>query len=143
MKARVWSTICAATVLATTLFAASAYAEDVRGAIEATNATFAKHVAAKDSAALAGLYTEDAAVIAPGAPVARGTAAIEADLQFESLEGQGLCAVRLGEFLQQEAVGDHDELFALVFDHVTDELDDVVAVKGFAASKIKAFNAQR
>jgi ketosteroid isomerase-like protein len=104
-----WSTICAATVLATTLFAASAYAEDVRGAIEATNATFAKHVAAKDSAALAGLYTEDAAVIAPGAPVARGTAAIEAfwkgamagiasaKLTTSSVESAGDLAMEEGE----------------------------------------------
>jgi len=53
-------------------------AEDVRAAIESTNRAFAGELASGDAAAVAQRYTEDAAVIAPGAPVARGRAAIEA-----------------------------------------------------------------
>jgi uncharacterized protein (TIGR02246 family) len=63
------------------LSAMSAYpapADELRAEIEAANATFSRHAAANDAAALAGLYTVDAAVIAPGAPIARGRAAIEA-----------------------------------------------------------------
>jgi uncharacterized protein (TIGR02246 family) len=73
MRIKVTFVLCALLLLGTPV-----HAQDARAAIEATNATLAKHVAAKDAKAIAGLYTADAAVIAPGAPVARGTAAIEA-----------------------------------------------------------------
>jgi uncharacterized protein (TIGR02246 family) len=53
-------------------------AEDVRAAVEAGNRAFAAAFLRGDSEAVARLYTEDAEVIAPGAPVARGRAAIAA-----------------------------------------------------------------
>jgi len=50
----------------------------VRAAIEAQNAAFGEAVRRADADRLAALYTRDALVVAPGAPIARGTAAIAA-----------------------------------------------------------------
>ena len=56
---------------------ALAEADPVREAVEAANRTFEQAFARGDAAALAGLYTEDAHVVPPGAPLAQGRAAIE------------------------------------------------------------------
>ena len=73
MRTTAMLTLCTALLMAT-----NARADEVRAAIESTNAAIAKLVAAKDAAGIANLYTVDAAVIAPGAPIARGSTAIEA-----------------------------------------------------------------
>jgi len=58
--------------------AEGACAEDVRAAVEAGNRAFVVAFLRGDAPAIAGLYTDDAQVIAPGAPVAAGRAAVEA-----------------------------------------------------------------
>jgi uncharacterized protein (TIGR02246 family) len=66
-------------LIATGLPAArSAHADAVRDAVEAGNRAFIAAFLKGDARAVANLYTENAQVIAPGAPVARGRAAIEA-----------------------------------------------------------------
>ena len=57
-------------------FAGTARAEDVRPAVDAGNRAFIAAFLRGDSKAVADLYTEDAQVIAPGAPIAQGRAAI-------------------------------------------------------------------
>jgi uncharacterized protein (TIGR02246 family) len=59
----------------------AARAEDVRKAVEAGNRAFIAAFLRGDSRAVAELYTENAEVIAPGAPVARGRTAIAAAWQ--------------------------------------------------------------
>jgi uncharacterized protein (TIGR02246 family) len=58
--------------------AGPARAEEVREAVEAGNRAFIAAFLRGDAKAVAELYTEDARVIAPGSPVARGRAAIAA-----------------------------------------------------------------
>jgi uncharacterized protein (TIGR02246 family) len=65
-------------VLACLSSAASAQSEDVRHAVEAGNRAFIAAFLRGDATAVANLYTEDAQVIAPGAPVASGRPAIAA-----------------------------------------------------------------
>lgn len=55
-----------------------ARADDVRAAVDAGNRAFVAAFLRGDANAIGELYTEDAQVIAPGAPVARGRAAIAA-----------------------------------------------------------------
>lgn len=62
--------------LACVLVSASASAEDVRQAVEAGNRAFVAAFLRGDASAVADRYTEDAQVIAPGAPIATGRAAI-------------------------------------------------------------------
>jgi uncharacterized protein (TIGR02246 family) len=64
--------------LALTATVVTASADPVRKAIEVQNAHFAAAVAHHDAAALAGMYTRDAMVLAPNADVVRGHDAIEA-----------------------------------------------------------------
>ena len=61
--------------------AGAARSEDVRPAVDAGNRAFVAAFLRGDSNAVAELYTEDAQVIAPGAPIARGRAAIAAAWQ--------------------------------------------------------------
>jgi ketosteroid isomerase-like protein len=56
----------------------SARADDVRSAVDDGNRAFVAAFLRGDAKAIGELYTEDAQVIAPGAPVARGRAAITA-----------------------------------------------------------------
>jgi len=69
-----------ATALASVWLASAAHAEseNVRAAIEAGNRAFMAAFLNGDSAAIARLYTEDAQVIPPGAPVATGRPALAA-----------------------------------------------------------------
>jgi uncharacterized protein (TIGR02246 family) len=60
------------------LAAAPARADAVRDAVEAGNRAFVAAFLKGDAAAIANLYTADARVIAPGAPVAMGRAAVGA-----------------------------------------------------------------
>jgi uncharacterized protein (TIGR02246 family) len=65
--------------LATPFVAAEgARAEDVRAAVEAGNRAFVAAFLRGDASAVAGLYTDDAQVLPPGAPLAAGRAAVEA-----------------------------------------------------------------
>jgi uncharacterized protein (TIGR02246 family) len=59
----------------------AARSDDVRAAVEAGNRAFIAAFLRGDARAVADLYTEDAQVIAPGAPVARGRSAIAAAWQ--------------------------------------------------------------
>ena len=89
--------------------AGSAAADEVRDAVEAGNRAFIAAFLRGDSAAVSQLYTEQAQVIAPGAPVARGRAAIAAAwqktidagvedlaLETEDVESAGDLAVETG-----------------------------------------------
>jgi uncharacterized protein (TIGR02246 family) len=67
--------------VAIVFFAAFARADEIRDAVEAGNRAFVAAFLRGDSKAVAELYTEDAQVIAPGAPVAEGRAAIQAAWQ--------------------------------------------------------------
>ncbi len=58
-----------------------AHADEVRDAVEAGNRAFIAAFLRGDAAAVAQLYTENAQVIAPGEPVARGRAEIAAAWQ--------------------------------------------------------------
>jgi ketosteroid isomerase-like protein len=67
-----------AAVMMVCVLCVGASADDVRATIEVNNAGFIQDLLRGDAKAVAERYTADAAVIAPGASVARGTAAIEA-----------------------------------------------------------------
>jgi uncharacterized protein (TIGR02246 family) len=99
--------VLAAVVL---LNARAARADEVRDAVEAGNENFIAAYLAEDAQAIAQLYTETAEVIAPGAPVARGRAAIadfwkagfaanppkSIQLETREVESAGDLAVELG-----------------------------------------------
>ncbi len=63
------------------LYGTAARSDEVRAAVEAGNRAFIAAFLQGDARAVADLYTEDAEVIAPGAPVARGRSAIAAAWQ--------------------------------------------------------------
>lgn len=73
--------LSASLLIAVLLHGTSARSDDVRAAVEAGNRTFIAAFLRGDAQAVAELYTEDAEVIAPGAPVARGRSAIAAAWQ--------------------------------------------------------------
>jgi len=85
------------------LAAAPAHADPVRDAVEAGNRAFAAAFVKGDAAAIAQLYTADAKVIAPGAPVTTGRAAIQAFWQ-KSIDS-GIKDVKL-ETGEVESAGD-------------------------------------
>ena len=68
-------------VLVSVSLATPASADDVRAAVDAGNRAFTAAFVRGDAKAVSELYTEDAQVIAPGAPVAKGRAAIAATWQ--------------------------------------------------------------
>jgi uncharacterized protein (TIGR02246 family) len=68
-------------VVALESFGTTARSEEVRQAVDAGNRAFIAAFLRGDSRAVADLYTENAQVIAPGAPVARGRPAIAAAWQ--------------------------------------------------------------
>lgn len=73
--------LSAGLLTAVLLYGTSARSDDVRAHVEAGNRTFIAAFLRGDAQAVAELYTEDAEVIAPGAPVARGRSAIAAAWQ--------------------------------------------------------------
>ncbi len=85
------------------LVSAAVAGADVREEIEAANATFVAHYAAKDGKAVAGLYTTAAKVMPPGAETAAGRAAIAAFWQGTIDSGLELMAL---ETVDVEAEGD-------------------------------------
>ena len=68
-------------VLVSVSLATPASADDVRAAVDAGNRAFTAAFVRGDAKAVSELYTEDAQVIAPGAPVAKGRPAIAAAWQ--------------------------------------------------------------
>jgi uncharacterized protein (TIGR02246 family) len=64
-----------------------ARADAVRDAVEAGNRAFAEAFLRGDARAVSELYTEDAQVVAPGAPIARGRSAIAAAWQASIDQG--------------------------------------------------------
>jgi uncharacterized protein (TIGR02246 family) len=68
-------------IAAALLYGTTARSDEVRAAVEAGNRAFIAAFLRGDARAVAELYTEDAEVIAPGAPVARGRSAIAAAWQ--------------------------------------------------------------
>ena len=69
------------------LVSAPASADDVRQSVEAGNRAFVAAFLRGDATAVADLYTENAQVIAPGAPIATGRAAIAAFWQSSIASG--------------------------------------------------------
>ena len=95
-----------------------AAADPVREAVDHGNQFFLKAFAAGDAKAVAELYTRDAKVIAPGAEIAAGRAAIEAHwagaiasgvkvlrLQTTAVESDGALAVEDGTVLLADKDG--------------------------------------
>jgi uncharacterized protein (TIGR02246 family) len=74
-KRHLWALLVAVTLVCA---GATARADAVRDAIEAGNRAFAAAFLKGDARAVSELYTEDAKVIAPAAPVVSGRAAIAA-----------------------------------------------------------------
>jgi ketosteroid isomerase-like protein len=98
-------------VMALMAFTIPSLAAEVRTAIEAGNAKFSALAAQGDSAALAGLYAKDGAVMPAGSDPVRGTEAIAKfwqgafssgvagiDLKTIEVYGQGATATEVGEY---------------------------------------------
>jgi uncharacterized protein (TIGR02246 family) len=97
-----------------------AVAQDVRAAIEQTNARFAEAFKAGDAAAIAGLYTEDAKMLPPDATEVAGREAIQKywqswiddglknlSLEASEVEADGDLAYEVGRFsIQAPAAND-------------------------------------
>ncbi len=66
----------------------------IRSAIEATNARFGEALSSGDTASVAALYTEDAVMLAPNAPMLRGRQAIKGFLDG-MVEQMGIPELRL------------------------------------------------
>jgi uncharacterized protein (TIGR02246 family) len=64
--------------IALLFLAASAQARTIKGEIDAANARFVAAFNKGDAAGIAQLYTENATALPPGAPMAKGRAAIQA-----------------------------------------------------------------
>ena len=75
-RSRALPGLCAAALCF--LYCLPVRADAVRDAVEAGNRAFAAAFLRGDAKAVSELYTEDAQVVAPGAPVAKGRAAIAA-----------------------------------------------------------------
>ncbi len=95
--------LAAAAVLAALSYARPARADEVRQAVDAGNRAFIAAFLRGDARAVADLYTEDAQVIAPGAPVARGRSAIAA--AWQKAMDSGIKDVRL-DTADVESAGD-------------------------------------
>jgi uncharacterized protein (TIGR02246 family) len=83
------------------LLAASVQARDVKAEIDAANAQFVAAFNRGDAAALAQFYTEQATALPPGAPMAKGRAAIQNLWQGAIQEGDknmSLTALRVEQF---------------------------------------------
>lgn len=93
----------ASLAFASLLPAATVYAEDVRAAVNAGNRAFVVAFLKGDSKAVSELYTGHAQVIAPGAAVAKGRAAI-ADFWQKAIDS-GIKDVKL-ETADVESSGD-------------------------------------
>jgi uncharacterized protein (TIGR02246 family) len=89
--------------LACIVAATPARSDEVRDAVEAGNRAFITAFLRADAKAVAGLYTADAQVIAPGSPVARGRPAIGAFWQ-KSIDS-GIKGITL-ETAEVESAGD-------------------------------------
>ena len=75
-----------------------------KDAIAAVNRKFEEAATKKDAAGIAALYTDDAIVLPPDAPMARGKAGIQ-ELWGNVIQGLGLKSVKL-ETVDMEIAGD-------------------------------------
>ncbi|MBV9523226.1 MAG: DUF3225 domain-containing protein [Alphaproteobacteria bacterium] len=92
----------AAAAAAILFIASPALAENVKTSIDKANETFASDFAKGDAASLAALYTEQATILPPGAPMMKGRKNIEAfwkqamtslkDLKLKAIEVQSFGA---------------------------------------------------
>ncbi len=105
-------------LMACPLLTAAAYADDIKGAIEAANAEFSAAAAKGDGLALAALYAPDGQVMPAGSSPIRGAAAIQkfwqgaldsgvAAVVLRTIEvyGQGPTATEVGEYELRDKAG--------------------------------------
>jgi uncharacterized protein (TIGR02246 family) len=109
---------------------APAQARDIRSEIEAANARWVAAYNKGDAAAVAQLYTEQATILPPGAPLAKGRAAIQAvwqgamsgmknvALKIVQVEQFGSVAREIGEFGGETATGHVDGKYVVLWRRV-------------------------
>jgi uncharacterized protein (TIGR02246 family) len=95
--------VCMAFAIALWVHAGPGRADEVRAAVEAGNRAFVEAFLRGDAGAVAQFYTENAQLIAPGAPVARGRSAIASAWQ-KTIDG-GVKELSL-QTLDVESAGD-------------------------------------
>jgi uncharacterized protein (TIGR02246 family) len=110
--------ICAFILIAYTCLTPAAYADGVKGAIEAANGQFSAAAAKGDGAAVAALYSPDGQVMPAGSDPIRGTEAIQkfwqgaldsgiAAIGLKTIEvfGHGPTATEVGEYELRDKAG--------------------------------------
>jgi ketosteroid isomerase-like protein len=115
MKSKAWLGIAVVSLIG---FATPTLAAGPRAAIEAANAKFSALAGQGDSAALAGLYAKDGAVMPAGSEPIRGAEAIAkfwqgalssgvAAVELKTVEvyGQGTNATEVGEYVLRDKAG--------------------------------------
>ena len=115
---RIAGPICAFTLIAGASLTPAAYADGVKGAIEAANGQFSAAAAKGDGAALAALYSPDGQVMPAGSDAIRGTEAIQkyyqgafdagvaaVDLKTLEVFGHGPTATEVGEYELRDKAG--------------------------------------
>jgi uncharacterized protein (TIGR02246 family) len=124
--------ICAFILIAYTCLTPAAYADGVKGAIEAANGQFSAAAAKGDGAAVAALYSPDGQVMPPGSDPIRGAEAIQkfwqgaldsgvAAIGLKTIEvfGHGPTATEVGEYELRDKAGkvlDHGK-YIVVWQH--------------------------
>jgi uncharacterized protein (TIGR02246 family) len=124
---------CAFVLIACTCLIPAAYADGVKGAIEAANGQFSAAAAKGDGAALAALYSPDGQVMPTGSDPIRGAEAIQkfwqgaldsgvAAIGLRTIEvfGHGPTATEVGEYELRDKAGkvlDHGK-YIVVWQHV-------------------------
>jgi uncharacterized protein (TIGR02246 family) len=123
---------CAFVLIACTCLIPAAYADGVKGAIEAANGQFSAAAAKGDGAALAALYSPDGQVMPAGSDPIRGAEAIQkfwqgaldsgvAAIGLKTIEvfGHGPTATEVGEYELRDKAGkvlDHGK-YIVVWQH--------------------------
>ena len=124
---------CAFVLIACTCLIPAAYADGVKGAIEAANGQFSAAAAKGDGAALAALYSPDGQVMPAGSAPIRGTEAIQrfwqgaldsgiaaVGLKTIDVFGRGPTATEVGEYELRDKAGkvlDHGK-YIVIWRHV-------------------------
>jgi len=130
---RINDPICAFILIACTCLAPAAYADGVKGAIEAANSQFSAAAAKGDGAALAAMYSPDGQVMPAGSDPIRGAEAIQkfwqgaldsgiAAVGLKTIEvfGHGPTATEVGEYELSDKAGkvlDHGK-YIVIWRHV-------------------------
>jgi ketosteroid isomerase-like protein len=124
---------CALVLIVCTCLTPAAYADGVKGAIEAANGQFSAAAAKGDGAALAALYSADGQVMPAGSDPIRGAEAIQkfwqgaldsgvAAIGLKTIDifGHGPTATEVGEYELRDKAGkvlDHGK-YIVVWQHV-------------------------